>query len=267
MSFSLSLSEVKARARRDSTQPGAWDEIWESRKDLADWDYLSHVVFKEIIKHLPPDRKALLFETGSGSGRISKRLSMLGYQAGQIDCSFSALQLSRNRMNNSGRFVAADIRKIPLRDQSHDVLWSSGVLEHFLEPELMDLFREFSRVLKPNGILISLVPYTYCMPYRLAKWSMERMGLWPYGREEPFVTLDSFCKAGGFLIEKEYTAAFSTMGIQNLQYIPGLKKIGRVIGKLACQIYDAGPLRVWDHCCSSLFGGYLLVNVARKVSN
>jgi SAM-dependent methyltransferase len=56
------------------------------------------------------------------------------------------------------RIVEADVRAIPLRAQSADAVLSLGVVEHDESGPLAAL-REARRILKPNGLLVLVVPY------------------------------------------------------------------------------------------------------------
>jgi SAM-dependent methyltransferase len=56
------------------------------------------------------------------------------------------------------RLARADVLTCPFRDAVFDAVFSSYVAEHFVDgPE--ELFREIHRLLKPNGLLLVVVPY------------------------------------------------------------------------------------------------------------
>ena len=51
-----------------------------------------------------------------------------------------------------------DARELPLRDDSFDLVFSAGLLEHFTGDELQGVLSEQIRVLAEGGILVILVP-------------------------------------------------------------------------------------------------------------
>lgn len=54
--------------------------------------------------------------------------------------------------------VLADIRDIPFADDSFAAIYASHVLEHVHEHEVLKSLRECSRVLRPDGELVLVVP-------------------------------------------------------------------------------------------------------------
>ncbi len=255
---------MKRDVLKDSTQPGSWDRLWSDRHELAPWDYLSHIIFSHVAQRCPAEKSDFVLEAGSGSGRISARLLDHGHRVCQMDNSIKSLRFNQKRWGCRSPLFAGDLRAMPFRDGVFRVVWSSGVLEHFRGGDLAGILIELGRTVKSGGLLISLVPYAHCAPYRVAKWILEKTSLWAYGREEPLRTLRNPSEQGGLEVVSEYTIAFSALGIQNAQYIPGIRPVGRWLGRLACRLYDSGLLRWYDQWSSRIFGGYLLVSIARK---
>jgi len=60
-----------------------------------------------------------------------------------------------------------DVSKLPYADNSVDLIYSSHMIEYFDRQEIIDIIKEWHRVLKPNGILRIAVPdfYTMCLLY------------------------------------------------------------------------------------------------------
>ncbi len=255
---------MKFDPEKDSTLPGSWDGLWTERSHIPPWDYLSHIILAEIQPLCGKPGSGWILEAGSGSGRISKRLSRSGFTICQMDNSIASLVFNRRNDGGDARLLAGDIRQVPIQDNALDIVWSSGVLEHFRGDGLTGAIRDLARIVRPGGRIISFVPYSRCLPYRAAKWLLERIGRWPYGREDPLDSLRDNCRAAGLEVEWERTTAFSALGIQNLQYLPGLRALGWWSNGIACRLHDIGLLRLWDRVASQLFGGYLLLCVARK---
>jgi SAM-dependent methyltransferase len=104
-----------------------------------------------------------LLDLGCGRGEFLRAFARCGLQVCGVDQSDAAKTLC----------PGADIRNanlerepIPFGDDSFDVVYSKSVLEHFYYPE--NLVKEIYRVLKPGGLVISLVPdweYNYLIYY------------------------------------------------------------------------------------------------------
>ncbi|MDD2710552.1 MAG: class I SAM-dependent methyltransferase [Verrucomicrobiae bacterium] len=248
---------------RDSTRAGSWDRFWIERGPVADWDYLSHVIFRHLEPFCGLGQGQWMVEAGCGTGRILNALVRSGCRACGVDNSFPVLRQAAQRQAQFVR-VCGDITGLPYASESLDVVWSSGVLEHFQGQPQVQVMKELARVVKPGGWIITLVPYSRCLPYRVAKWLLEKSRLWPYGMETPILTLKPLCETAGLKVSVEMTLGFTTLGVQNLQYLPGLKGPGRKIGQWCCFLFDRGLLRGLDRFFSRWFGGYLLLCVAVK---
>jgi hypothetical protein len=82
-----------------------------------------------------------------------------------------------------------------------DWVWSSGVLEHWTDYELVPIIQEMARIARKG--VISLVPYAGCVFYRWGKAIAEENGTWPYGREIPRTSLKHvFTQAGLTVVEE-----------------------------------------------------------------
>jgi len=102
-----------------------------------------------------------LLELGAGTGVQARRLSELGYAV-------SALEVKDSSYRNVRCFdiVEYDGINIPLPDKSHDVVFSSNVLEHVVH--LDDVLKEAHRVLSDDGVCVHLVPTPSCRVWSLA---------------------------------------------------------------------------------------------------
>ena len=58
-----------------------------------------------------------------------------------------------------------DIAKLPFEDESVDLIYSSHVIEYFDREEIVQILREWNRVLKTNGVLRIAVPNFQAMAY------------------------------------------------------------------------------------------------------
>jgi glycosyltransferase involved in cell wall biosynthesis len=127
------------------------------------------------------------------------------------------------------------------------VIWSSGVLEHFSDEQIVGILRHSFRASRRT--VMSLVPNARSLPYRLGKWIQESRGEWPWGHEDPKFSLASqFREAGLAGIREE------TIGAQHaLNFLsgPDLHPMARALSAFYSQLPDGEA--------DSLGQGYLLV--------
>lgn len=120
--------------------------------------------------------------------RILHWMDSEGAQAVGLDLShvvtFRAL---RNSLQNHSRphLTRADIREVPFRTASFDVVYTMGTIEHIDEYDVA--LAEICRVLKPGGRAIIGVPYRWDIFLRpLLVAFLEAIGRYPYAPEKSF---------------------------------------------------------------------------------
>jgi SAM-dependent methyltransferase len=97
--------------------------------------------------------------------------------------------------------AVADVRSLPFRSGSFDLIYSMGTIEHFPEHEVA--VRELFRVLKPAGTAIIGVPNTldpFLRPLLVAV--LQHLGLYAYGMEKSFTpgALRRLLESAGFRV-------------------------------------------------------------------
>ena len=97
--------------------------------------------------------KSKLLELGCGRGDFINEFSNLGLDVHAIDLS----DLITSKFPKI-KFNCVDLLKenLPYPDNYFDVIYSKSFIEHFYYPE--KVFEEAYRVLKPNGLIITLTP-------------------------------------------------------------------------------------------------------------
>jgi SAM-dependent methyltransferase len=169
----------------------------ERPNDADQWDSLYAPVENPVTRLESPLARILedltesgesVLETGCGSATISAELALVGRRIELADFSAGILERARklfeiSRLPPPVTRLADLTKPLPWPDKSVDVTWSSGVLEHWTDEELIPIVREMTRISRRR--VISLVPNSACVLYRYGKWSAERDGTWPYGRELP----------------------------------------------------------------------------------
>jgi SAM-dependent methyltransferase len=149
-----------------------------------------------------------ILESGCGTGRWMAYFEQLGHQAYGVDDSAAPLQIAKRRRPQL-RLVRGDAVDGPWRAQSFDVVFSAYVAEHFEDgPE--PLFREIHRLLKPNGVLVVVVPYDSIFRRLITHRVLELFYLLARLRGQPLAftefrysraDMDGFLQRSGFHIE------------------------------------------------------------------
>jgi SAM-dependent methyltransferase len=157
-----------------------WKRIW--NKSLITSDYsLKYLRFMEIIKKALPDNATVL-EAGCGTGQTLSLFCSRHTTIG-LDISPDALSIAKK---NCDTLVNGDIFHIPLRDGSCDLVYNSGVIEHFQEPENRTAVSEMVRVTKRGGSVIIIVPNSFCPWYRVGKSVAVLLKNFEFGYEEDY---------------------------------------------------------------------------------
>jgi ubiquinone/menaquinone biosynthesis C-methylase UbiE len=94
-----------------------------------------------------------LFEPGCGRGEHLRLFKNLGVEVHGLDISPEAPSFAKDLNINVSNL---DGEKLPYPDNNFDVVYSKSFLEHLEHPS--KFLKEAFRVLKPNGLLLTMVP-------------------------------------------------------------------------------------------------------------
>jgi len=92
-----------------------------------------------------------VLDAGCGAGRDTQYLREEGFTVMGIDASEGMIKEAKDRVGDD--FKVMDIRKLEFKDQEFDGIWCCATLHHIPKKELPVVLKEFSRVLKTNGVL------------------------------------------------------------------------------------------------------------------
>ncbi|MEK6974580.1 MAG: class I SAM-dependent methyltransferase [Nanoarchaeota archaeon] len=154
----------------DNLSSSEWDDHWDNSNVISDYHLLYYNFLKSLTKKLPRDAKIL--EAGCGSGRGMACFTR--HEVHGIDISDRAIELSRKY----GRVKKGDVQKIPFNDNTFDLTYNSGVIEHLEDPSIA--VREMVRVTKQNGLVVIIVPNKYCLFYQIYKKLFWHIGEKPF---------------------------------------------------------------------------------------
>ncbi|WP_044891779.1 class I SAM-dependent methyltransferase [Opitutus terrae] len=248
--------QAEAR-RRQLDRPNSPDE----------WQVLYAAPVTPVVKVESPVAQALvqlsvpgdvMLETGCGSASISAELGVADRIVQLADFSPAILERAQRLFAASGLSAPlnrlADLTQpLPWADKSVDITWSSGVLEHWQDDELVPILREMARVSRKR--VVSFVPFAGSVFYRWGKWVSEQNGSWPYGRELPRQSLCSVFERAGLQRIVEYTlwpdAALNFMHMVDPELAPEVHRwwhavpaddpLRRTQGYLLATIGEPGP--------------------------
>ncbi|MEM1512316.1 MAG: class I SAM-dependent methyltransferase [Candidatus Jordarchaeales archaeon] len=125
-----------------------------------------------------------VLEVGAGSGVDSGFLAKLGAHVCAVDYATSSIIVSKWSTVNVQQ---ADGETLPFRDESFDLVFSQGLIEHFKNPDR--LIREKIRVTKRGGFIILDAPQKYSL-YHIYKSFLVAIGCWPMGWERSYSPFD-----------------------------------------------------------------------------
>ncbi len=115
-----------------------WDRGWAFHHAPLRISYIYEQIFEEIIKNLDVKGKSIL-ELGCGSGTISYLARLSGAaDITLLDASSEALKIARQhfKSHENVTYIHSTIEEAQL-DKKFDIVWSSGVVEHFKNEELI----------------------------------------------------------------------------------------------------------------------------------
>jgi ubiquinone/menaquinone biosynthesis C-methylase UbiE len=173
-----------------------WDSNWE--KSLIP-DY--HLELIRLIKRYSPGKKVL--EVGFGTGGDLIELAKKNFSCFGIESSKVAYKNSLKKFPKSIKTIFGDAEELPWRDNSFNLIFHQGVLEHFKDPQ--KFLQEQYRVLSPGGILIIDVPHKWNI-YTLFRIIKSYKGIWYGGWERSYSAqeLKNLTKLYKFKIVKVY---------------------------------------------------------------
>jgi len=125
-----------------------YDSKW---SDFEDWQIKLRLDFIEKAK-IKDDKNALLVDLACGPGRDLAFFSKNGnYKVLGIDLSERQLFLAREK-NPDQVLIRADIKNIPLLENTVDALWCCVALIHIERSELPQVLCGINRIMKPGAI-------------------------------------------------------------------------------------------------------------------
>jgi ubiquinone/menaquinone biosynthesis C-methylase UbiE len=210
------------------------EEIWikhiqnSTIEDIVN-EYNNPAVFqKELV--------ALIEKEVSLNKKIIEVGCELGVTSMLLDDSFNKTLLNLNplaieltkkahiKLNKKADFIVANMFKMPFQDKTFDIVFNAGVIEHFNKDERKKALKEYSRILKDEGVMYIAFPNHYSVPYRLAYLIRKVLKKWPYPSEYKIYDLKEEINKTNLILEERIILSKKSV-MKWLDFFSLLKKI------------------------------------------
>jgi SAM-dependent methyltransferase len=160
----------------------SWDEYWKSYSASKAEKWLISErdrILKQYLDKIPRNSKRVL-EVGCGFG---SNVRMLEHTRDDVCCWAldNSIEAIRSVQTAVPHAVVADCRRTGFPDNSFDLVYSAGLMEHF--PDELPFLNEMRRIVKDDGYVITIVPARYSL-WKL--YQLLHFGLWQHGYEKAY---------------------------------------------------------------------------------
>lgn len=219
-----------------------WDnENYAYQKMPRYCDIATQSLFYKLFKDVKGKK---ILDIGCGHGRMINYFNKRGAKAYGIDISPESVNFCKSNGLNVRK---ADTCDLPFKDNSFDVVYSIGVVEHF--DETMKAIVEHIRVTKPGGYSVIIVPHTFAVSYPGAV-------LVHYLRGHKYDLMTTIGKAYTKKKFKKMLNSFNPAGLRVFAYYGSafLKPLTRkVYKKTSSYIDNSGYSRLFGHLLCGVF--------------
>ncbi|NVM23922.1 MAG: class I SAM-dependent methyltransferase [Desulfobacterales bacterium] len=186
---------------------GEWNRLWQQKLNpfgLKLLEDAEKTALRMMVRNL--DDNASILDVGCGTGRSLAKIFGLFKDAKGVDYSDVSVQLCKEKGLNVS---LEDARNLPLKDDSVDLVFSEGLLEHYGDME--PLVKEMCRVSKKYVLLVQPNLDSKARKVRDLYWRVTgRL----YAEELPYKVVDyvaMFRKFGFDVAEADNTILFHVL--------------------------------------------------------
>jgi len=191
-----------------------WDRFWADEPlersiltKLARRGFIpagSRVVTDVAAATLRAVRGRRVLDAGCGTAIASLELAGRGADVVLLDVSPTAVARARHLARVLGRnvtVVEGSIFDLPFADGEFDLVWNTGVVEHFDLPDRRRAVSEMIRATRPGGAVLTVNPNRRSRVYRTMYSRAVSRGTWDVGYEAAFESLRDAVPEGTALEE------------------------------------------------------------------
>jgi len=134
-------------------------------------DYLEKKTIGKLLGELPVG--SLILDVACGTGRITRFLCDIGFQAWGVDISKEMLAVARQKLagqNGSAKFYQGEAENLPFAPRQFEAVTAIKLMGHVPPEERIKILKELKRVSR-TGIVVS---YYFSSPVHQAKRSIKR---------------------------------------------------------------------------------------------
>ena len=170
------MEKTKDIESNNQEKPRAWSVFWSGVESKCLGRLLLFVREKFVMNRMANlaiiySRKGNILEAGSGSALSSILLSRKrGDRIVALDISHVALEFAENLATTMGEAIwrcEGDIEHIPFKDDSFELAWNVGTIEHFPLP--YNIVREMKRVAHVTICIVPAKGFGWPLSLRIAK--------------------------------------------------------------------------------------------------
>lgn len=169
---------------KHESDPSTWNNFWsEGKFTPRENDGLLKAILRVMEDSVAGK---YILEVGAGPGYDSIFLAGEGAKSFLVDFSPSSFNVSLRGARERGVMVIpllADAATLPFEDNSFDLVFSQGLIEHYQPPD--KLIEEQVRVLKSGGFILVDVPQLFSFQALKKRYLMSQ-NQWPFGWERNY---------------------------------------------------------------------------------
>lgn len=205
----------------------SWDEYWKEYSASKAEKWLigeRDKILRKYLDRVPGGAKRVL-EVGCGFGSNLRLLEATrkDVKCWALDNSFEAIRAVQKAVPMA---VVADCRRTGFPENSFDLVYSAGLMEHF--PDEVPFLREMRRIVRDDGYVVTIVPARYSL-WKL--YQLLHFGLWQHGYEKAY-SYDGlrrlFIENGFHIVDITGIDPFSMSGfimkLLNISFDPPIKR-------------------------------------------
>jgi len=136
-------------------------------------------------------KKVDVLEIGCGTGAFGLLIKKLGIAKNifLLDFSLPALKTAQKifrRFGEEGHFILADAKSLPFKNESFNLVFSTGLIEHFDRENQAQVVLEHARV--SSRVLLQFPKNSFAYWLQRIFVTILNVGSWPFGYERPLTS-------------------------------------------------------------------------------